>query len=73
MHPLFSTAVLALAAGASVAAAAPVTLRVHAQESMPPKWVVGNRQQTGVCPDIMAAIEKVEPRVRFSRKVDTRS
>jgi polar amino acid transport system substrate-binding protein len=71
MRCIFWFPVCALAAAA--AAAAPLTLRVHGQESVPPKWVVGRPAMTGICPDILAAIERIEPRLRFSRDVETRS
>ena len=67
------TLIFALAVAGGMANAAPITLRVLAQESIPPKWVVGRGHLTGLCPDIMAAIEKVEPRLRFSREPETRS
>ena len=66
-----STGILLSVAGP--AAAAPITLRVHAQESVPPKWIVGQPQVSGVCPDILAAIERIEPRLRFARDVESRS
>lgn len=73
MHPLFRLPVLALAVYASFAGATTMALRVLAQESIPPKWIVGSRKLTGLCPDILAALEKVEPRLRFSRDPETRS
>lgn len=54
-----------LAGSAASAAAAPIMLRVLAQESIPPKWLVRDGRMDGLCPDILAAIEKIEPRVRF--------
>jgi polar amino acid transport system substrate-binding protein len=50
-----------------------VTLRVHAQESVPPKGSAGRPALTGICPDILAAIERIEPRLRFARDMETRS
>ncbi len=73
MHPFFRLPVLSLAVVAGLAEATTLTLRVMAQESIPPKWVVSETKMTGVCPDIMAAIERVEPRLRFSRDPETRS
>lgn len=64
---------LALAVTARLAGAVPLTLQVHAQESIPPKWIAGERKLTGVCPDILAALEKVEPRLRFSLPLAPRS
>ncbi|WP_426210141.1 transporter substrate-binding domain-containing protein [Massilia sp. TWP1-3-3] len=75
MHPLVRLPVCALAVIAALAhaQAAPITLRVLAQESIPPKWIVGRGKLTGLCPDILAAIEKVEPGLRFARELETRS
>ncbi len=73
MHRLFSAPGVALALACGVADAAPITLRILAQESIPPKWLTGSGAPTGLCPDILAAIEKVEPRLRFTRAPETRS
>ena len=73
MHPVFRLPVFVMAGVAGFTDAAPITLRVLAQESIPPKWVAGARKLTGLCPDILAAIEKVEPRLRFTRNPETRS
>ena len=54
-------------------APAPVTLAVLAQESIPPKWVIRNGRMDGLCPDILAAIEKIEPRLHFAGYDDYRS
>lgn len=40
-------------------------LRVLAQQSMPPKWLMRDGRRIGICPDILAAIEKIEPRIDF--------
>jgi polar amino acid transport system substrate-binding protein len=66
-------ALVFMAVVADTSAAGPIVLRVHAQESMAPKWLVGPHGVTGVCPDILAAIEKLEPRLHFSRNRETRS
>ncbi len=47
-------------------AAAPLTLRTVAQESIPPKWITRGQHMEGVCPDILAALERVEPRLHFT-------
>lgn len=74
MNPLIGPALVVLALiSLHARAAAPVTLTVVAQESIPPKWIVGEHKVTGVCPDILAAIEKVEPRLRFSIVSQSRS
>lgn len=65
--------VLVLALCASVAGATPISVRILAQGSVVPKWIVDGGKVTGVCPDILAAIEKIEPRLRFARHVETRS
>lgn len=41
------------------------TLRVMAQESLPPKWIKHQGQPAGACPSILAALEKAEPRLHF--------
>jgi polar amino acid transport system substrate-binding protein len=73
MHAIFRLPIIALAAISGLATGTPITLRVVAQESIPPKWIAGDRKITGVCPDILAAIEKVEPRLRFSHGPEARS
>lgn len=55
---------LLLAAGSAAAGA--MTVRVLAQESIPPKWILGGAAAQGLCPDLLAAIERIEPRVRFT-------
>jgi polar amino acid transport system substrate-binding protein len=47
------------------AAASHLTVRVMAQESIPPKWLLENGAPQGLCPDVFAAIERIEPRIRF--------
>lgn len=59
------------AAGPSLAE--PFVLRVLAQESIPPKWLPRNGPPQGLCPDILAAIEKVAPQLRFSGTGEIRS
>ncbi len=54
---------LLLAGGAR--AGQQIAVQVMAQESIPPKWIVAAVPPQGVCPDLMAAIERIEPRVRF--------
>ncbi len=73
MHPVRLLPALVLAVASSIAAAAPITLRVLAQESIPPKWLREGNVMAGVCPDIMAAIERLEPRLRFARDIGARS
>lgn len=54
---------LLLAASAS---AGQFAVRIMAQESIPPKWINNHGVPQGFCPDVMAAIERIEPRLRFS-------
>ncbi|MCE3261531.1 MAG: hypothetical protein K0R43_610 [Pseudoduganella sp.] len=64
----------ALAPAAPCAASAGVlSLHVMGQESLPPKWLMRHGQAAGVCPDILAAIARIEPRLRFSGLQDFRS
>jgi polar amino acid transport system substrate-binding protein len=56
----------AATAGGAVAGSAPMTVKLMAQESIPPKWVMEDGTVQGLCPDLMAAIERIEPRVRFA-------
>lgn len=46
------------------------TLRVLAQESLPPKWIRHQGKPDGACPAILAALEKAEPRLRFTGSSD---
>lgn len=50
-----------------------LTLSVLAQESLPPKWINRGDHSEGVCPDILQAIEKVEPQLHFTGQHDFRS
>lgn len=43
-----------------------IVVRVAAQEAIAPKWIPGPPAPTGICPDLFAAIERVEPRLRFT-------
>lgn len=70
---IFPLAALLIAAP-PCAAAADFVLRVTGQESLPPKWVQQEgRESTGVCPDILAAISRVEPHIQFTGLDDIRS
>lgn len=57
----------------AAAAAPPLTITVLAQESIAPKWVMEDGTAQGLCPDLMAAIERIEPRVRFAGYQQARS
>lgn len=45
---------------------APMTVQVMAQETIPPKWFVEGGRPQGVCPEIIAAVERIEPGLHFS-------
>lgn len=62
-----------LAALPCAAAASDLVLRVTGQESLPPKWIQQDGQASGVCPDVLAAIARIEPRLRFTGLEDIRS
>lgn len=68
MPVLFSQLLLA-----GAAMGAPLALRVMAQESIPPKWIATRTGLRGLCPDILLAIERIEPRLKFSRSIEIRS
>lgn len=68
LTPLFLFAATLTAhaqSGADGSGADALKLRVLAQQSMPPKWLMRDGQRIGICPDILAAIEKIEPRIDF--------
>lgn len=69
----FSALFSVLAALPRAAAASELVLRVTGQESLPPKWIQQDGQSTGVCPDVLAAIARIEPRIRFTGLDDIRS
>jgi polar amino acid transport system substrate-binding protein len=56
----------AAAGSGSAAVSPPITVTMLAQESIPPKWVTDDGAVQGLCPDLMAAIERIEPRLRFA-------
>jgi polar amino acid transport system substrate-binding protein len=51
---------------ATSAAAQAVVLRVLGQESIEPKWIFTDGRARGMCPDILEAIGKQEPGLRFA-------
>jgi glutamate/aspartate transport system substrate-binding protein len=60
-------ALLAFALGLAASAGAwGMEVRVAAQDAIAPKWIHLPGQVAGICPDLMAAIERVEPRLHFS-------
>ncbi len=51
-----------------------IVVRTLGQESIPPKWVAKDSGGLeGICPDILAAMEKAEPRLKFTGHDDFRS
>jgi polar amino acid transport system substrate-binding protein len=64
---------LLLAVLPCLAAAGELVLRVTGQESLPPKWIGQDGPSAGLCPDILAAIARIEPRIRFTGLDDIRS
>jgi glutamate/aspartate transport system substrate-binding protein len=60
-------ALLAFAFGlAASAGARGMEVRVAAQDAIAPKWIQLPERAAGICPDVIAAIERVEPRLHFS-------
>jgi glutamate/aspartate transport system substrate-binding protein len=58
---------LALALGLAIPAGARgMDVRVAAQEAIAPKWIQAPARAAGICPDIMAAVERIEPRLHFT-------
>jgi glutamate/aspartate transport system substrate-binding protein len=62
---------MALAAGLAIALAAcagasAMDVRVAAQEAISPKWIALPDRAAGICPDILAAVERVDPQLRFT-------
>lgn len=64
---------LALALPGCAAAGEVLHLHVMGQESLPPKWLMRQGQPAGLCPDILAAIARLEPRLHFHGLHDFRS
>jgi glutamate/aspartate transport system substrate-binding protein len=58
---------------AGPAAAQVLTARIAAQETLAPKWIQTAKRVTGICPDILAALERAEPRLRFTGYRNSRS
>jgi polar amino acid transport system substrate-binding protein len=47
------------------AASGQLTVPILAQESVAPKWIPGQAKPQGICADVLAAIENIDPRIRF--------
>jgi glutamate/aspartate transport system substrate-binding protein len=74
IHGKAARALLAFALGlAACAGAWGMEVRVAAQDTNSPKWVRLPERAAGICPDVMAAIERVEPRLHFSGYSRSRS
>jgi glutamate/aspartate transport system substrate-binding protein len=59
-------ALLALALGLAAGGNAwGIEVRVAAQAAIAPKWIQAAEGVSGICPDILAAIERIEPRLQF--------
>jgi polar amino acid transport system substrate-binding protein len=65
--------ILAAALAPPWAGAQTLAVNIIGQESLPPKWVDQGNRLEGLCPDILAAIEKIEPRIHFTEKIEARS
>jgi glutamate/aspartate transport system substrate-binding protein len=73
-RPGRSARLLALALGLAAGAGAwGMEVRVAAQEGIAPKWIALPGRAAGICPDIMAAVERVEPRLHFTGYLRSRS
>jgi polar amino acid transport system substrate-binding protein len=79
MKPHTIPAALALACAlAGAIAGAParaqtLAVRIAGQEALAPKWVYLGNRVDGICPDMLAAVERIEPRLRFSGYRQSRS
>lgn len=56
----------ALLLAAHPADAADLAVTIMAQERIPPKWLLRDGQADGYCPALLAALERSEPRLRFT-------
>jgi glutamate/aspartate transport system substrate-binding protein len=56
-------ALLLIAGGAS---GNTMKVRILAQESIPPKWILDGNGARGLCPDLFAAIARVDPHIHFT-------
>jgi glutamate/aspartate transport system substrate-binding protein len=64
---------LALSCMATLASAQPVEVRIAGQEALMPKWVHLRNRVAGICPDILMAVERIEPRLHFNGYRQSRS
>lgn len=54
-------------------ARAGLTVPIIAQESVAPKWIPGDGKPQGICADLLAAIERLDPAIRFVGHQQVRS
>jgi len=64
---------LSLSCMATLASAQPVEVRIAGQEALMPQWVHLRNRVAGICPDILMAVERTEPRLHFSGYRQSRS
>ena len=57
--------VLLMGCACALADAATLDVRIASQSVLEPKWLHDGERIVGICPDIMAAIERIEPRLHF--------
>jgi glutamate/aspartate transport system substrate-binding protein len=58
---------------AATGAAWGMDVRIAAQEAIAPKWLQLPDRAAGICPDIIAAVERIEPRLHFTGYRGSRS
>lgn len=72
LAPLLACA-LACAPARVPAQSSAVEARIAGQEAQSPKWVYLGERVVGICPDILAAVQRIEPRLRFTGYRQSRS
>lgn len=63
---LLAAALAATCWEAGAAAPGRIAVRIAPQEALAPKWIVEGRRLSGICPDILQAVERIEPRLHFT-------
>jgi len=66
LHVLLGAAIACAGAGAAARTEGRIDVRIAPQEALAPKWITGRGRLAGICPDILAAVERVEPRLHFT-------